>query len=109
MSRTHPPALAVWSLVLLLAPFLFVAVGVAGARAERNPDGSSNGIATTLSFASQYLIVLAWAVSVVVGIVTTVARIGRWRLAGVAAMVAPVVEAVGFVVWLVVELSANPI
>ncbi len=105
-SRRRLPALALWSLVLVVAPFLvFVAAGLVGRSLEGNPDSTANNAAAAVSIGSEFLIPLVWIASTVVGIVTVIARIGRWRLTGVLAILAPVIEAVAVLALLLYGLS----
>ncbi len=104
-SSRRPPALAIWSLVLVVAPFLVAGGGLIGGSLEENADRTSNEAAIAVSIGSEFVIPLVWIASTVVGIVTVVARIGRWRLTGVVAIIAPIVEAVTLLVLFLAAIS----
>jgi hypothetical protein len=86
--RRRPPALAIWSLALAVAPFVLVAIG-----------GSA------FSVALNFVIPPVWIASIVVGIVAAIAPLGRWRLAGILAIVAPAIEAIFLLVLITFAFS----
>src|SRR4051812_18041650 len=91
--RRRPPVLAILSLALVAAPFLVATIGAIGGSLEVNADRTINYAAERLSIGSEYVMPVVWVVSIVVGIVATIAPLGRWRLAGVLAIAAPGLEA----------------
>jgi hypothetical protein len=104
-SRPRPPAVAIWSLALVVAPFLVAAAGLLGGGLEENPDRTSNDLAIAVSIGSEFVIPLVWIASIVVGVITVVAPVGRWRWAGGLAIVAPIVEAIAIGALLLYGLS----
>ena len=104
-ARRRPPALAIWSLALFVAPFLVAALGALGGSLEVNADRTINYSAERLSIGSEFVIPVVWIASIVVGIVAVLAPLGRWRLAGVLAIVAPALEAIAILVLFTFALS----
>jgi len=103
--QRRPPALAIWSLALVVAPFLVATVGAIGGSLEVNADRTINYVAERLSIGSEYVIPVVWLASIVVGIVAVIAPLGRWRLVGILAIVAPEIEAIALLVLITFAFS----
>jgi hypothetical protein len=88
------PTPAIWSIVLIALPFAVIAV--LGILALVGVGPVTQAIAST----GPSLVIGGWIVSIPVGVVTIVTVRGRWRLAGVAAIVLAVLEPmIALVIW----------
>ena len=89
------PAPAIWSIALIALPFVVLAVlGILRAIGV-------NPMTQAIAAFGPTLVIGSWVVAIPVGIVTIFAARGRWKFAGVAAIVLTALEpAVLLVVWI---------
>jgi len=89
------PASAIWSIVLIVLPFIVLAVlGILTA------IGANPATQAIASFGPT-LVIGVWVVSLPVGIVTIIAARRRWKIAGIAVIALAVLEPVAvLVIWI---------
>jgi len=91
---------------MVAAPFVVGAIGLfVGDSLMHSADPSIQNVGRELSFNMNYVIPLVWLASIVVGIVAVILPLGRWRLAGLLAIVAPALEAIAALALLVYGFS----
>ena len=89
------PASAIWSIVLIVLPFIVLAVlGILTAI-------GIGPVTQAIAASAPTLVLGAWIVSIPVGIVTIVVARGRWKIAGIAVIALAVLEPVAvLVIWI---------